>query len=111
MAEKKIIIDDLDGVSPAETMHFSVNGKNYAIDVNEEHWNEIQALMDQVEEKFKPYTKVARPLGSSVVKKTERPSEDVKAIREWAEKEGIEVSPRGRIKKEIKDAYYARKDR
>lgn len=32
---------------------------------------------------------------------------DTQAIREWAQSQGIEVNARGRIKKEVVDAYKA----
>ena len=95
----------------ATTVHFQVNGKSYAVDLNEENAQTLQDLMDQVEEKFKPFVRVARPLGTTSVKKSNKPEYDAKAVRAWAESQGMEVSSRGRIKKEILDAYYARKDR
>lgn len=111
MATVSTLVDDLDGTSPATTVHFQVNGKSYAVDLNEENAQTLQDLMDQVEEKFKPFVRVARPLGTTSVKKSNKPEYDAKAVRAWAESQGMEVSSRGRIKKEILDAYYARKDR
>ncbi|MFS0910011.1 Lsr2 family protein [Micrococcus luteus] len=112
MATIATIADDFDGSTPAETMTFTVSGKDYAIDLNEEHAQQLQAVISEFEEKMSPYVAKARPLGKSTTAKataTRAPSYDAKAVREWAEKNNYEVSARGRIRQEVVEAYRNRK--
>lgn len=119
MATITTIADDFDGSTPAETVTFSVSGKDYAIDLNEEHRAELEALLAEVEEKMSVYTAKARPLGSASRGRTSGRSSgaksssgyDAKEVREWAGANGYEVSPRGRIPREIVDAFNARNSR
>ena len=111
MATISTIADDFDGSTPAETVYFSVAGKDYAIDLNEEHAAELADALAKVDELMKNYTDKARPMGKSSTgtarrsSKSSKPSQDNKAVRAWAQENGYEIGDRGRIPEEIQEAY------
>lgn len=99
------LIDDLDG-KPIDTglgheVTFSYQGADYRIDLR-------PANADKIEAAFAPYIKVAEKVstaGKSRVKTSTatkssgsgRSAEQLKAIRDWAGKNGFDVSPRGLV--------------
>ncbi|OFV76961.1 histone-like nucleoid-structuring protein Lsr2 [Rhodococcus erythropolis] len=109
------LIDDLDG-KPIDAglrheVTLSYQGVGYRIDLRPTNADKIEAV-------FAPYMKVAEKVSSagnartkiSTATKTSRSgrsAEQLKAIREWAGKNGFAVSPRGRIKADIIDAFDA----
>lgn len=108
MAKKTIITDDFDGSTPAETTYFSVAGKDYAIDLNEEHRAELTDALAKVDELMKDYTDKARPMGKSstgTARRSSKSSQDSKAVRAWAQENGYEIGDRGRIPEDIQEAY------
>ncbi|MEV0366091.1 Lsr2 family protein [Nocardia fusca] len=103
MARKVVIslIDDLDGESPAaETVVFAFEGVTYEIDLTEANAGEMRAV-------FGKWTPFARKAGRAARTKRERPvrSASAKVIREWALRNGHEVSTRGRIPAGILAAF------
>ncbi|WP_280400264.1 histone-like nucleoid-structuring protein Lsr2 [Nocardia carnea] len=95
MARKVVIslIDDLDGESPAaETVVFALEGVKYEIDLTEANAGELRAVFG----KWTPFARRAGRIGRT---KRERAGGSVsaKVIREWAQRNGHEVSARGRI--------------
>lgn len=107
MATISTIADDFDGSTPAETVRFFVSGKEYAIDLNEEHRGQLQEVLAEFEDKMAPYVAKARAVSKSGAGKTSKPtpSYDAKAVRAWAADNGYEVGDRGRIPLEIITAY------
>lgn len=108
MATISTIADDFDGSTPAETVYFAVAGKDYAIDLNEEHAAELADALAKVDEQMKRYTDAARPMGKSstgTARRSSKSSQDNKAVRAWAQENGYEVADRGRIPEEIQEAY------
>ena len=109
------LIDDLDG-KPIDTglgheVTFSYQGADYRIDLR-------PANADKIEAVFAPYIKVAEKISSTGKPRTKTPTAakasgsgrsavQLKAIRDWAGNNGFEVSPRGRIKAEVIDAFDA----
>jgi hypothetical protein len=109
------LIDDLDGkpidAGLGHEVTFSYQGADYRIDLR-------PANADKIEAAFAPYIKVAEKVSSaskarsitSVSTKASgsgRSAEQLKAIREWAGKNGFDISPRGRIKADVIDAFDA----
>jgi len=78
MAQRLILIDDLDETEGAETITYGVNGQDYEIDLSEVNAQRSYDVLG-------PYIEKSR--------------------RAWAEANGHEVSGRGRIKKDVIDAY------
>ena len=113
MATISTIADDFDGSTPAETVYFAVSGKEYAIDLNEEHRAELEEVLDAFAEQIPRYTDAGRPMGKATSPRTSTRSgsagrksgTDTKAVRAWAQENGYEVGDRGRIPAEIIEAY------
>ncbi|WP_448614063.1 histone-like nucleoid-structuring protein Lsr2 [Modestobacter sp. URMC 112] len=116
MATKTItttkLIDDLDGGDATETVSFSIDGKTtYEIDLSEQNAKDLRAVFDK-------YVSAARKVGSmsksgstnkgrGAVRHTTTDSIDPAAVRAWAKGQGIEVSPRGRIKRDVVEQFKA----
>lgn len=119
MATKTVRIDDLDETEGAVTHGFSLDGTLYEIDLSEENY----AILN---ERLEPFIKAARavkgapatngharpkkastPAAKAPAKKVsaKRPTQD--EIREWARRHGKKVSPRGRIPRDVVDAFEA----
>ncbi|MBT2496606.1 histone-like nucleoid-structuring protein Lsr2 [Microbacterium sp. AGC62] len=105
------LVDDIDGsvleVGEGETVHFSVNGASYEIDLNAAHAEELRKALE-------PYIAAGRRAGSSSTARSssssrKRPARnpEVAAIRAWANENGYTLSERGRIPAPILDAYKA----
>lgn len=93
--------DDIDGsTEDIQSTTFALGNKAYEIDLGPKN---LQALQDALA----PYISAARP--DRKAKRTRVASnstEDIKAIRTWAQDNGYEVSDRGRIPNEIREAYH-----
>lgn len=103
MAQRVQIImeDDLDGSPAVETVTFSLDNVAYEIDVNAEHAEQLRAALE-------PWVGAARRVGGrrATAKKKSRGS-GTAAVRAWAQENGYEVGPRGRVPQEIHEAYRA----
>ncbi|MDR6868905.1 hypothetical protein J2Y69_003531 [Microbacterium resistens] len=115
MARKIVhqLVDDIDGslleVGEGETVHFSLDGVAYEIDVTAEHAADLRAA-------FAPYTDAGRRAqrapgrvatrGSSAAKRPSRNPETT-LIRAWAAENGYTVSDRGRVPATVVEAYRA----
>ncbi|MFE3725386.1 Lsr2 family protein [Nocardia sp. NPDC059154] len=107
MARKVVVelVDDYDGKSAAEeTVFFAVDGVAYEIDLSKLNAANMRGM-------FEEWTPHARKMGRAPKATTTskpRPTADreqTQAIRNWARKNGFEVSNRGRVSAEILDAY------
>jgi hypothetical protein len=89
------LVDDLDGSEAAETVTFHVDGKEYEIDLNEEHAAKLH-------EAFAPYVAAARRAGGSAAPRRQsaapkRSRGDLGDVRAWLAEHGYPVKERGRI--------------
>ena len=112
MAERIVrqLIDDIDGSDisegSGEQLDFTVRGVQYRIDLS-------SANVAKFDKALEPYVEAAKKTGSARSRRTKAASngksspEHLAAIREWARREGYEVSNRGRIKAEIVEAFDA----
>src|SRR5512144_470524 len=98
--------DDLDGSPAVETVRFGYAGRDYEIDLNEEH-------ASQLDEALAAYIEHAR-LVEQATRRRRRPAgghhrspSELRAIREWAREQGLKVSDRGRIAADIVEKYDA----
>ena len=99
--------DDLDGSLAVETVRFGYAGRDYEIDLNEEH----AAALDEV---LATYLEHARAVDQGKPRRGRReegerrrsPAE-LRAIRQWAREQGLQVSDRGRIAADIIAKYDA----
>lgn len=111
MARKVITVltDDLDGGKADRTVEFSLDGVAYTIDVSDENAGVLRKALD-------PYISAGRRIGrgpAETGRTTRRATsatsgmdrEQNRAIREWAVKNGYEISERGRIPVSVVEAY------
>lgn len=105
MAQKYLVelVDDLDDTPAETTITFGIDGKNYAIDLNMQHADQLHAVLE-------PYVAAARKADSAPFKRKTSSAgtrTDLAAIREWANNNGYTVAERGRIAHDIQTAYDA----
>lgn len=112
MARKVITVltDDLDGGKADRTVEFGLDGVAYTIDVSDENAGNLRKALD-------PYITAGRRIGRGSFdtgrggRRGGRTSasgmdrEQNRAIREWAAKNGYEISDRGRIPVSVVEAY------
>ena len=100
------VTDDLDGSANAKEVTFSLNGESWTIDLSAKN----RAALEKA---LKPYiakaTKQGRRRPAASVKRTARraPRMDLAAVRDWAKRNGHQVSDRGRISAAVQQAYDA----
>lgn len=102
---KIILIDDIDGSEGAETVSFSLDGVNYEMELSEANAGKLRAEMG---EWIKHARRVSGRLsrgrrGTSV----SRIASNSATVREWARANGYTVNERGRLPKEIVEAFEA----
>lgn len=102
---KVLLIDDLDGGEAAETVRFGLDGKDYEIDLSDAHANELREVLARFAAQGRKLSKVS---GAAYHRTTVPTKRDNRAIREWAQANGHELSDRGRIPDNIIEAYDAR---
>lgn len=102
-----ILVDDLDGSDADETVEFAFDGAQYEIDLSDVHAKELREFMIT-------YVECARRVGGRATKKKKAaaapaPTQEATAaeIREWARGAGYEVTDRGRVSAELREAYAA----
>ncbi len=103
MAQKVniVLVDDIDHTDADETVTFGLDGKNYEIDLNTKNANALR-------EALAPYVGHARRAGGGTRRSSSRGGSSRSSagdIREWAKANGFEVSERGRISSEVREAY------
>jgi len=107
-----LLTDDIDGGEADRTVEFGLDGVNYTIDLSEKNAGKLRKALD-------PFLNAATRGGRSGMvasarraapASTGRASRDQnQAIREWANKNGYEVSERGRIPSHIVEAYHSKR--
>lgn len=110
MAQRVEIIleDDYDGTKADETVLFGLDGAEYEVDLSSDN---AQVLRDALA----PWVGVARRTGGRRKRTTAsaaapRPAENsagasTSDVRAWAQENGYEVSSRGRVSAEVREAY------
>ncbi|HEY0216834.1 MAG TPA: Lsr2 family protein [Cellulomonas sp.] len=108
MAQKVqvLLVDDIDGGTADETVTFALDGVSYEIDLTTAHAAELR---DALGTWVGHARKVGGRTAGARVGGANRPrrSSDAGAVRAWAKESGFEVSERGRISAEIREAYDA----
>lgn len=100
------LVDDLDGESTKDvsTVSFGFAGRQFEIDLSAKNRGKLEKALE-------PYIAVARPVRGGSGKKSSRggggSGVDTKAVREWANANGIELAPRGRIPQNVVDQWKA----
>jgi Lsr2 len=96
-------VDDIDGSEASETVYFGLDGRQYVIDLSEQH-------TQQLRDTLATFVAVARRGTGrrSSVPRTPRPAADreqTARIREWAQASGQAIAARGGIPKSVMEAY------
>ena len=105
------LIDDLDGKKADRTVEFSLDGTAYTIDLSETNAGKLRKALDPF---INAGTRVgrggvgrARHVGVVSSGRTASSRDENKAIRDWAVRNGHQISERGRIPQSVSDAYRA----
>jgi len=91
------LIDDIDGSQAAETVHFAVDGRTYEIDLSTEHAESLRRSLAQFVAVARRAGRIDASTGRGQDRPGRPPGADSSAVRAWARKNGVPVSPRGRI--------------
>ena len=104
MAQKVniVLVDDIDGSDATETVLFGLDGATYEIDLNDKH---ASALRDALAGYLGHARKVSNSRGRKAKTTTTGPS--ARELRDWARSNGHEVSDRGRVPAEVREAFEA----
>lgn len=100
-----LLVDDVDGGDASETLTFGLDGSIYEIDLSDENAAKLRAaLADWVAKarKVKGSPKAAKATPGKTL-----PKQDLSKVRAWATANGYEVSSRGRVPRDIAQAYEA----
>ena len=108
-----ILSDDLDdSISADETVSFALDGTTYEIDLSEKNASQMRDVLGKyVAAARKVSSRGNRASGAGRSRATggggRMDREQAGAIREWARKNGHEVSDRGRIPASVVEAFEA----
>lgn len=97
-----VLIDDIDESPAAETVRFGLDGVEYEIDLNEAHAAELRKTLEfwVSRARREPGQRASRRIAQR-----RQTSSDASTIRAWALANGVEISDRGRIPAEVREAY------
>jgi len=98
-----LLVDDVDGAEAVEAVSFSLDGVSYEIDLTAANAKKLRSdfatWVDHA--RRSGGRKSSRKAGASVGQRRS----DLSSVREWARKNGHQVSDRGRISADILTAY------
>jgi nucleoid-associated protein Lsr2 len=116
MAQKVTVslVDDMDGSTAAETVEFGLDGVSYEIDLSDGNAKKLRDALAGYVSAARRAGGRRRSAGGGGTRRASggggaRPSVDREqnaAIREWARKQGMKISDRGRIPAEVLEAYH-----
>ena len=94
-----------------EQVFLAVNGRQYKLDLTTENAEklkaDVQPWVDVADEVEAPKATATRRSGGGGSRSTKRPERELTAkIREWAASQGIKLNEKGRIKTEVREAYF-----
>jgi len=102
------LIDDLDGKKADQTIEFALDGTTYTIDLSNANAGKLRKVLD-------PFIVAGTRVGRVPIRRAAGGSagraapsrEENRAMREWAQRNGHQISERGRIPQSVIDAYRA----
>lgn len=101
------LTDDLDGGKAAETVTFGLDGRVYEIDLSKKNAAALRKVLGEFTGSARR-VRSGRPAATSAAKVGRSADRvDAKAVREWAQGQGIAVSARGRVPAEVVEQYQA----
>ena len=106
--ETKVIIrDDLDGTEDAKSYKFGWGDDQYEIDLSDDNAKELQDFLGRYINAAAKVTSRLPRSGGAPASKSSSNKEELQKIRAWAQEQGLNVSPRGRISGEVVEKYRA----
>lgn len=104
----KILTDDIDGTEADETVAFSLDGKDYEMELSADNAAALRNVLAPYVEKARRVTQSARTSAKPASRGKSESGLDIPAVRAWARSNGWpNLSDRGRIPREIQEAYIA----
>jgi hypothetical protein len=113
MAQRTVIqmTDDLDNEpiskGEGETVRLALDGTEYELDLRKSNAAKLR-------DELVPFVSAARKVGGGDGRRRRgggkaapRNAEQLRAMREWAKKQGMKVADRGRISADVERAYHA----
>lgn len=112
MAQKITLVDDIDGTpidsGDGGTVRFSIDGANYEIDLGPDNIAELHSALEKfVSSARRVGSRPAAAASAASASASKSDPKQLKAVREWANANGHQVSDRGRIPAEVQAAYQA----
>ncbi len=95
-----LYVDDLDGSQAEGTVHFSLDGFDYEIDLNAAHARALRKALEKYIEAGRRVSQ-APGRGSRRSRASRTGPNSSSEVRAWARRQGIEVSARGRIPSDV----------
>lgn len=100
MAQQTVITSDLSGEADAFTFPFTLGEESFEIDLTSQEQEEFFSALER-------FTEAARRVETPVKEAKTAPAKDYDAVevRTWAQDNGYEVPPKGRLPKLVIDEY------
>jgi hypothetical protein len=103
-------VDDLDGTVITDgaggTVSFAIEGKSYEIDLSGANTEKLYAALEPFIEKGRSIGRASAPRRTTTASTSSASSRDrLQEIREWAKGHGYKVAERGRISKDVTEAF------
>jgi hypothetical protein len=100
-----VLEDDISGGTADETVSFGLDGSSYEIDLTKANAEKLRNALSQYVAHGRKVSSGRARRGGGGSARTDR--EQLQAIREWARRNGYEVSDRGRISGKVVEAFNA----
>ena len=112
MATKVIMVDDFDGYDGADVAKrdFEIVGSKYTIDLGDENFKKLQEVLDALTpylEKAVAVKQAGRARKGAAEAGPRLRGYSNGDVREWADREGVEISARGKIADEVYEKFIA----
>jgi hypothetical protein len=102
------LVDDIDGGSAVETIHFGLDGVEYEIDLGRRNAERLRAAMAAYIGGGRRLVRTTgRGRGRTVVQRRVEVAADPRAVRAWAKSNRVAVPERGRIPIAVLERYRA----
>jgi nucleoid-associated protein Lsr2 len=97
--------DDLSGGAAHESVRFALDGRLFEIDLSEKNASQLRRI-------FAPYIRAGRPVRGALGRSHRATSNgggglEPATVRAWASENGYAVPTRGRVSRELREAYLA----
>jgi hypothetical protein len=101
MAQRTIVslLDDLDGGKATQTVKFGIDGVEYEIDLSDKNAAKLRKALDPFAEHGRKLSRSGRAYRRIEV------GPSPKDVRIWAKANGHDVPERGRVPRDIREAY------